>query len=118
MISSPTFEEATVGEVPQQRQIGTVIPRLAGQGQLQARQVFDQAGQALGVGIAAMAHLFDIDLYIIGGSVAQAGELLLTPTRKAVRYRAFESIGSRVQVVASPLGDDAPILGCAWMARQ
>ena len=97
---------------------GKMISELARQGQPQARQVFDQAGQALGVGIAAMAHLFDIDLYVIGGSVAQAGDLLLGPTRKAVRYRAFESIGSRVQVVASPLGDDAPILGCAWMARQ
>ncbi|MFN8459143.1 MAG: hypothetical protein U0401_31595 [Anaerolineae bacterium] len=53
------------------------------------------AGQALGIAIATMAHLFDIDFYIIGGSVAQAGDLLLQPTREAVRYRAFEFIGSR-----------------------
>ncbi len=65
-----------------------------------------------------MAHMFDISTYIIGGSVVQAGELLLNPTREAVRYRAFESIGSRVRVMASPLGDDAAILGCAWVARE
>ncbi len=97
---------------------GKTIAALATQGQPQAVQVFEQAGQALGVGIAAMAHMFDINTYIIGGSVAQSGDLLLNPTRQAVRYRAFESIGSRVKVLASPLGDDAAILGCAWVARQ
>jgi glucokinase len=97
---------------------GKTIAQLAAEGQPQARQVFQQAGQALGVGIATMAHLFDITTYVIGGSVAQAGELLLEPTRQAVRYRAFDSIGSRVTVVASPLGDDAAILGLAEMARR
>ena len=97
---------------------GKTIADLAAQGQPQAIQVFQQAGQALGVGIAAMAHMFDISTYIIGGSVVQAGDLLLTPTREAVRYRAFASIGSRVKVIASSLGDDAAILGCAWVARE
>jgi glucokinase len=97
---------------------GKMIASLAGQGQPQALQVFAGAGQALGVGIATLAHLFDIDLYVIGGSVAQAGELLLGPTRAAVRYRALASIGPRLAVVASPLGDDAAILGCASIARR
>jgi len=97
---------------------GEYVAQLAGQAQPQAVHVFEQAGQALGVGIAAMAHMFDIATYIIGGSVAQAGDLLLEPTRQAVRYRAFGSIGARVRVLASPLGDDAAILGCAHVARQ
>jgi glucokinase len=97
---------------------GALVAELAAQGQPQALQVFEKAGQALGVGIAAMAHMFDISLYIIGGSVVKAGDLLLKPTRKAVRYRAHDSIGSRVTVVASPLGDDAAILGMAQVARK
>jgi glucokinase len=97
---------------------GKIIADLAAQGQTQALQVFEQAGQALGIGIATMAHLFDIGAYIIGGSVVQAGDLLLEPTRRAVLYRAYESIGPRIRVIASPLGDDAAILGCAWVARE
>jgi glucokinase len=114
------FREAVAGQplaLPETID-GRYVAELAAQGQPQARQVFQQAGQALGVAIATMAHLFDINFYVIGGSVAQAGDLLLEPTRAAVRYRAFESIGSRVKVVASPLGDDAAILGCAWVARK
>lgn len=97
---------------------GKTIARLAAEGQPQAVQIFQQAGQALGTGIATMAHLFDITTYIIGGSVAQAGDLLLEPARQAARYRAFASIGSRVTITASPLGDNAPILGLAEMARR
>jgi glucokinase len=114
------FREAVAGQkltLPAELD-GRYVAELAAQGQPQALQVFAQAGQALGIAIATMAHLFDIDFYIIGGSVAQAGDLLLQPTREAVRYRAFESIGSRVKVIASPLGDDAAILGCAWVARH
>ena len=36
---------------------GKTIAQLAAEGQPQALQVFQQAGQALGVGIATMAHL-------------------------------------------------------------
>jgi glucokinase len=97
---------------------GAGVAELAAQGHPQAQAVFQQAGRALGVGIAALAHMFDIETYIIGGSVVQAGELLLAPTREAVRYRAYESIGSRVKVIAGPLGDDAPILGMAQVARS
>jgi len=114
------FRDAVQGldiEVPADLD-GKKVADLAAQGQPQAIQVFQQAGQALGVGIAAMAHMFDISTYILGGSVPQAGDLLLEPTRAAVRYRAFGSIGARVTVVASPLGNDAGILGAGWVARK
>lgn len=97
---------------------GKIIAGLAAQGQPQALQVFEQAGQALGVGIATMAHLFDITTYIIGGSVVQAGDLLLEPTRRAARYRAFASFAARIKVLACELGDDGAILGMAEVVRQ
>jgi hypothetical protein len=30
---------------------------------------------------------------------------------------SFRSISSQIQVVASTMRDDAPILGCGWQAR-
>jgi glucokinase len=97
---------------------GKWIAKLAAEGHPQALRVFEQAGQALGIGIATMAHLFDVSTYVIGGSVVQAGDLLLEPTRRAVRYRAYDSIAPRIKVMASPLGDNAAILGAAWAARR
>ena len=76
------------------------------------------AGAALGAAVATLAMIVNIDLYVIGGSVAKCGELLLEPARQAVPHHAFASVASQVRIVASGLDTDAPILGCAWQARQ
>jgi len=83
-----------------------------------AGQVLQDAGEALGIAVATMAMLYDVDLYVIGGSVARAGDLLLDPARRAVPGHAFQSVGERVRIFATELHEDGPILGCAWLARQ
>jgi hypothetical protein len=50
--------------------------------------------------------------------VAKSGDLLLGPARQIVPDYAFQSIASRVRIVTAELGDDGPILGCGWLARQ
>ncbi len=62
--------------------------------------------------------ILDVELYVIGSSVAKAGDLLLEPARRAVIHHAHCSVAERVRIVRSMLEDDGPILGCAWLARQ
>ena len=97
---------------------GELVARLAGQGDALATQIITQAGEALGVAVASMAMILDIELYVIGSSVAKSGDLLLEPARKAVPRYSHQSVGSRVRIVATELWDDGPILGCGWLARQ
>ena len=96
---------------------GMVTQRAAERDPL-AVQVLENAGQALGAAVATMAMMIDVDLYVIGGSVAKAGDLLLRPAREAVPRYSFASVGSRVRIVPTALYDDGPILGCAWLARH
>jgi glucokinase len=65
-----------------------------------------------------MAMILDIELYIIGGSVAKAGDVLLEPARQIVPKYSFVSVGPRVRIVEAQLGEAGPILGCGWLARQ
>jgi glucokinase len=97
---------------------GELIAHLAEQGDLLAMEVMEHAGEALGLTIASMAMILNIDLYVVGGSVAKSGDLLLEPARKTVPRYTFQSVGPQVRIVASELGDDGPILGCSWLARQ
>lgn len=97
---------------------GNDIARLAAEGDLIARRVFEDAGDALGAAVATMAMMLDVDLYVIGGSVAKAGDLLLEPARRGVPKYSFHSVSARVRILPTALGDDGPILGCAWQARQ
>jgi glucokinase len=97
---------------------GSDVARLAVEGDPVALQVFEDAGDALGAAVATMAMMLDVDLYVIGGSVAKAGDLLLEPARRGVPKYSFRSVSERVRIVPTALGDDGPILGCTWLARQ
>ncbi|WP_039936701.1 ROK family protein, partial [Streptomyces himastatinicus] len=50
-----------------------------------ARASFDRAAQALAAGIAATAALVEIEVAVIGGGVAGAGDVLFAPLRHALR---------------------------------
>ena len=97
---------------------GAVVAQLAEQGDELARRVMTQAGDALGITVATLAMVLDIELYVIGGSVAKSGNLLLEPARQTVPDYAFDSVAARVRIVPAELGDEGPILGCGWLARQ
>lgn len=97
---------------------GEAVANLAAQGDPIAVAVLTQAGEALGAAIATLAMIVNIDLYVVGGSVAKCGDLLLLPARQAVPRHAFASVAAHIRIVASGLDTDAPILGCAWLARQ
>ena len=114
-------QEREGGEAPsggQRGVTGELVARLAGQGDPLASHVMDSAGEALGLVVASMAMTLNIDLYVVGGSVAKAGNLLLEPARKTVPKYSFPSVSSGVRIVGTACGDDGPILGCMWLARQ
>jgi glucokinase len=94
------------------------VVQAAAQGDSIALRVFQEAGRALGAGIATLAMLLDVDTFVLFGSVVKAGELLLAPARDAVPNYSFRSVSRRVRVMACELGDDAGVLGAALVARQ
>lgn len=97
---------------------GDQVAHLAAQGDPLAQAVMQAAGEALGIAVASMAMMMNIEFYVIGGSVSKAGDLLLEPARQTVPHYAFRAVSERIRIAASELGDDGPILGAAWMARQ
>ncbi len=109
---------AAAVQLPEEKVGGAEVATLAAEGDPIAKRVLADAGEALGIAVATMAMIVDVDLYVIGGSVAKAGDLLLEPARQAVPRHSFASVGSRVRIVPTALGDDGPVLGCAWLARE
>ena len=83
-----------------------------------ARMALREAGRALGIAIASLAMTLNIERFVIGGGVVRAGDLLLGAARASLKDYSFPAVSSRIQVVASAIGEDAPILGAAWLARQ
>ncbi|MET9429414.1 ROK family protein [Streptomyces sp. NPDC003036] len=77
---------------------------------------FERAAQALAAGIAATASLVEIEIAVIGGGVAGAGEVLFAPLRRALSDYATLSFVRRLTVAPALTGTDAGLLGAAAAA--
>ncbi|MEU3224867.1 ROK family protein [Streptomyces sp. NPDC006976] len=77
---------------------------------------FERAAQALAAGIAATATLVDVDIAVIGGGVAGAGDLLFAPLRTALRRYATLSFVRQLTVAPAVMGNDAGLVGAAAAA--
>lgn len=79
----------------------------------QARRIWDAVSEAVGMGVANLAHLFSPEVVIVGGGVSQAGELLLEPIRSCLGRFGPRGLPKPIHVVAAALGDDAGLAGAA-----
>lgn len=76
------------------------------------------AGQFLGEGIGALINLFNPEVVVLGGRVAGAGELILSPVRTAALQHSLAQLGRDVRFELSPLGTKAGALGVAMLAAR
>lgn len=80
------------------------------------RAAFRRGGRAIGLAIAATAVVCDLDLAVIGGGVAQAGDLLFDPVRDTLATHARLSYVDHIRVAPAALGGQAGLIGAAALA--
>ena len=97
---------------------GPVVTEAAQDGDPAAIELFQDMGRSLGLGLASLAAVLDPTLFVIGGGVSAAGELLLGPARDIFK-RSLTGRGYRPEapVVAAELDNDAGFIGAADLAR-
>ncbi len=88
----------------------------AGRGDLVAQQIITEAGQYLGLAIASLVNLFNPDMVVIGGGVAQLGDQLLDPIRNIVKERSLKSAFKAVHIRSAMLGRRASSMGAVVQA--
>ena len=76
---------------------------------LAAREV-DEMTDTLGMALASIAATTDPEMFMIGGGVARAGEVLFDPLREHYKTYAFKSC-RETPIKAASLGNDAGIYG-------
>lgn len=97
---------------------GPHVTTLAAQGDELSRELVMDLGAWIGEGIAMMAAVLDPDRVVIGGGVAEAGELLLGPAREVYDQQlTARSHRPRLQIEIATMGNDAGIIGAADIAR-
>jgi predicted NBD/HSP70 family sugar kinase len=89
------------------------LAEAAGAGQAAALAALDGAATALGVVVAGVVNLLDVDTVVLGGVYARLAPWLAPGVEREIAARVLTSRWSSVRVRASALGGDAAVLGAA-----
>lgn len=81
-----------------------------------ALEVFRRMGLYLGVGLASLINIFNPEMIVIGGGVAEGWKLFYEHVHEQVIERAFPIPARRTKIVQAECGDDAGLLGAAHIA--
>ncbi|MCM1303259.1 MAG: ROK family glucokinase [Lachnospiraceae bacterium] len=79
-----------------------------------ATEIAEQFGEYLGKGLANVANVVNPEIFVIGGGVSKAGEILLAFVEPAFRKYAFQACRN-ARFVLARLGNDAGIYGAAGL---
>ena len=78
-------------------------------------RILGDAGETLGVALAAVLNILNPDRVIIGGELGTAGELVLTSLRERLSRHALASAVRSTSVVQAQLGERAEALGAVLL---
>ncbi|PWW26592.1 glucokinase [Cytobacillus oceanisediminis] len=101
-------------------------------GQITAKDVFDTArlGDAtslsvvsdtalhLGLALANAANTLNPEKIVLGGGVSKAGDILLKPVVENFAKFSFPRVRESTEIDIATLGNDAGVIGAAWLAKN
>jgi glucokinase len=96
---------------------GEHVTRAAAEGDAEALQVIARFAWWVALGIANVVNLLDSEIVVLGGGLAEAGELLMQPTRAAYQELVLAADHRpTVPIVVAQLGEQAGAIGAALLA--
>lgn len=113
------------------------LAQLAEQGDPDAKALFNDVGVVLGIGLAGLVNTLNLQLYVVGGGLANSWNLFAPSLLKELRHRSYvfrltefensaiyRNGGAGTRVIAAELGSDSGLLGacilpyCAAVQEQ
>lgn len=102
--------------IPVEKITAYEVAEAAKQGDLYAQEILRKAGTHVGIAIAGLINLFNPSVVIIGGGVAQVGDIITAPIRQAVRERAMHASEQSVRITTGMLGRRSVLIGATVQA--
>jgi glucokinase len=83
-----------------------------------AAQTVDEIGRIIARVFAPFVNALNLEACIVGGGVAAAGEALLKPIRAYLPEITWPMLARNNRVLQAACGNDAGLLGAAWLAQN
>ena len=94
-----------------------IVYEAAQLGDAVSKTIFEIVGNWIGIALANVVNLINPEIIIIGGGVAQAGDILLDPVRETINKRALKIAADAVKVVPAQLGESAGVVGESLLTK-
>jgi glucokinase len=78
-----------------------------------ACEVISRAAYYLGIGLVNAVNIFNPEMVVLGGGMAELGDMLIEPARRMVTERAWSVSSRAVRIVTALLGNEAGVYGAA-----
>ncbi len=82
-----------------------------------ALDVWNKVGERLGIALAGIVNILNLDAIIIGGGVSGAGKILFDKIKETIKKRAMTVQAKDVKVLKAKLGSDAGLIGAAILVK-
>lgn len=111
---------------------GELAEKQAANGKITAKDVFDSARNGdqmavkvldevtfhLGLVLANIGNTLNPQKIVIGGGVSKAGDFLLNSVKQQFNQFAFSSVKESTELALATLGNDAGVIGAAWLIKN
>ncbi len=80
--------------------------------------MLERTGRPLGIAVGSVINLLSLERIILGGTIMEAGSLILDPIIAEARKRSFQPCFEATKIVSAELGVDGVAIGAALLARD
>ncbi len=80
--------------------------------------MIERTGRYIGIAIASVINLLNIERIVLGGVVMDAGDLILDPIIREAKRRSFQPCFDATQITLAALGTEAVAHGAGLLARD
>lgn len=101
-------EELTIADIVEAARKGDDLARL----------MLERTGNYVGIGVAAVINLLDIERIVVGGEILEAGEPILHGITDRARQLAFGPAFEGTAIVQGELGKNAAAIGSALLSAS
>jgi len=83
-----------------------------------AVMMLERTARSIGIAVASIINLLSIEKIIVGGTIMEAGDLILKPIIEEAGKRSFQQCFEATRIVSAELGADGVAIGAALLSRD
>lgn len=95
-----------------------IIIKAAQQDDIFAIDLLQKAGEKIGEGISTLIHLFNPQVLVIGGEIADAGDLIIMPIQQILNKYTLTRLKNQCEIKLSDLNSHSTIMGTLMVVMK